>query len=87
MKGVKEFYRGTSLIREPSPLGPYSRILPRALWFEDFCLNNGSSQDQNLALNVLFMVQGLGFGVWGLRFKVWGLGFGVWSSGLTRVEG
>ena len=25
-------YRGTSLIRNSLPLGPYSRIIPRALW-------------------------------------------------------
>ena len=26
-------YRGTSLIRNCAPLGPYSRIMPRALWW------------------------------------------------------
>ena len=26
-------YRGTSLIRNSSPLGPYSRLMPRALWW------------------------------------------------------
>ena len=26
-------YRGTSLIRNSGPLGPYSRTLPRALWW------------------------------------------------------
>ena len=26
------FYRGTSLIRNRAPLGPYSRTMPRALW-------------------------------------------------------
>ena len=26
-------YRGTSLIRNHFPLGPYSRIMPRALWW------------------------------------------------------
>ena len=25
-------YRGTSLIRNSAPLGPYSRTMPRALW-------------------------------------------------------
>jgi hypothetical protein len=25
-------YRGTSLIRNRTPLGPYSRAMPRALW-------------------------------------------------------
>ena len=25
-------YRGTSLIRNSNPLGPYSRTMPRALW-------------------------------------------------------
>ena len=25
-------YRGTSLIRNRGPLGPYSRTIPRALW-------------------------------------------------------
>ena len=27
-----ERYRGTSLIRNSAPLGPYSRTMPRALW-------------------------------------------------------
>ena len=26
-------YRGTSLIRNSAPLGPYSRNMPRALWW------------------------------------------------------
>ena len=26
-------YRGTSLIRNRPPLGPYSRTMPRALWW------------------------------------------------------
>ena len=26
-------YRGASLIRNCAPLGPYSRIMPRALWW------------------------------------------------------
>ena len=26
-------YRGTSLIRNRYPLGPYSRTMPRALWW------------------------------------------------------
>jgi len=26
-------YRGTSLIRNSAPLGPYSRAMPRALWW------------------------------------------------------
>ena len=26
-------YRGTLLIRNCAPLGPYSRIMPRALWW------------------------------------------------------
>ena len=26
-------YRGTSLIRNSAPLGPYSRSMPRALWW------------------------------------------------------
>jgi len=26
-------YRGTSLIRNNAPLGPYSRTMPRALWW------------------------------------------------------
>ena len=26
-------YRGTSLIRNIAPLGPYSRTMPRALWW------------------------------------------------------
>ena len=26
-------YRGTSLIRNSAPLGPYSRTMPRALWW------------------------------------------------------
>jgi len=25
-------YRGTSLIRNSAPLGPYNRTIPRALW-------------------------------------------------------
>ena len=28
-----ENYRGTSLIRSSAPLGPYSRNMPRALWW------------------------------------------------------
>ena len=28
-------YRATSLIRNRAPLGPYSRIMPRALWWSD----------------------------------------------------
>ena len=28
----QEEYRGTSLIRNNPPLGPYGRIVPRALW-------------------------------------------------------
>ena len=28
----RQVYRGTSLIRNRPPLGPYSRALPRALW-------------------------------------------------------
>ena len=27
-------YRGTSLIRNSDPLGPYSRTMPRALWWQ-----------------------------------------------------
>ena len=26
-------YRGTSLIRNSAPLGPYSRTIPRVLWW------------------------------------------------------
>ena len=26
-------YRGTSLMRDSAPLGPYSRTMPRALWW------------------------------------------------------
>ena len=26
-------YRGTSLMRNSAPLGPYSRTMPRALWW------------------------------------------------------
>ena len=26
-------YRGTSLIRKRHPVGPYSRVMPRALWW------------------------------------------------------
>ena len=35
VEGVErlEFYRGTSLIRNSAPLGPYSRTMPRALWW------------------------------------------------------
>ena len=29
----KNIYRGTSLIRNSNPLGPYSRVMPRALWW------------------------------------------------------
>ena len=29
----KAAYRGTSLIRNSPPLGPYSRYMPRALWW------------------------------------------------------
>ena len=28
-------YRGTSLIRNSAPLGPYSRTMPRALWWSE----------------------------------------------------
>jgi len=30
--GVAEGYRGTSLIRNSAPLGPYSRTMPRTIW-------------------------------------------------------
>ena len=30
---VPASYRGTSLIRNSAPLGPYSRNMPRALWW------------------------------------------------------
>jgi len=29
---IEVWYRGTSLIRKSSPLGPYSRAMSRALW-------------------------------------------------------
>ena len=29
----QDVYRGTSLIRNGAPLGPYSRNVPRALWW------------------------------------------------------
>ena len=31
--GTKSAYRGTSLIRNSAPLGPYSRNMPRYLWW------------------------------------------------------
>ena len=30
--GSTDEYRGTSLVRNSLPLGPYSRTMPRALW-------------------------------------------------------
>ena len=30
---LAERYRGTSLIRNKAPLGPYSRTMPMALWW------------------------------------------------------
>ena len=30
---ARQFYRGTLLIRNSAPLGPYSRNMPRALWW------------------------------------------------------
>ena len=30
---IECWYRGTSLIRNSAPLGPYSRTMPRALWW------------------------------------------------------
>jgi len=33
VSGVGLVYRGTSLIRNSAPLGPYSRNMPRALWW------------------------------------------------------
>jgi len=30
---VLSIYRGTSLIRNSAPLGPYGRYMPRALWW------------------------------------------------------
>ena len=30
---VERDYRGTSLMRKRTPLGPYSRTMPRALWW------------------------------------------------------
>ena len=32
-RGPTLLYRGTSLIRNCAPLGPYSRTVPRALWW------------------------------------------------------
>ena len=32
IKNDLSLYRGTSLIRNSDPLGPYSRNMPRALW-------------------------------------------------------
>ena len=31
--GASSAYRGTSVIRNSAPLGPFSRIMPRALWW------------------------------------------------------
>ena len=31
--GLFPLYRGTSLIRKRPPVGPYSRAMPRALWW------------------------------------------------------
>jgi len=33
--GVPVAYRGTSLTRNSAPLGPYSRTMPRALWWSE----------------------------------------------------
>ena len=32
-RDARGLYRGTSLIRKRAPLGPYSRTMPRALWW------------------------------------------------------
>jgi len=32
LQKVRTPYRGTSIIRNSAPLGPYSRNIPRALW-------------------------------------------------------
>jgi hypothetical protein len=31
--GIRMDYRGNSLIRNIAPIGPYSRTMPRALWW------------------------------------------------------
>ena len=33
LRGAVRAYRGTSLIRNSTPLGPYSRTMPGALWW------------------------------------------------------
>ena len=33
VEGAVVDYRGTSLLRNSAPLGPYSRTIPRALWW------------------------------------------------------
>ena len=32
-EGGRKAYRGTSLIRNRAPLGPYTRTMPRVLWW------------------------------------------------------
>ena len=79
-------YRVTSLVRNTTLLGPYSRTLPRVLpW----------SYRGGLFLMSEVRMQGLGARGCILRCGVWGLGYRVWGSVCTisslwymvRVEG
>ena len=78
--GFKQPYRGTSLIRSSAPLGPYSRTMPRALWWSWFSKALG------------FRVQGSGFSqcsvcrVQGSGCRVQGSGCSVQGPG-CRVSG
>ena len=89
-------YRGTFLTRNSAPLRPYSRTMPRALWWPwglvlflmsevPLYLYSGGvlgREPDRPHQRFINLVERFRFSVKGLRFQVWGLGFRVSSSGL-----
>jgi len=84
-------YRGTSLIRNSAPLGPYIRTMPRALWWSKgaglFLISEVplSTSHRSLTPNPERALAPIGewskVSALSLGFEVWGLGFGVEGVG------
>ena len=63
-------YRGTSLIRNSAPVGPYSRTMPRALWW--FQGGAGSSYKRGTPVGGRWVIEGSRCRVEGEEFRAQG---------------
>ena len=74
--------RGTSLIREQLPVGPYNSPMPRVLWGS----SGGWAFSYGRGSPVGSMVEGSGCEVQGREFSVWVAGLRVQGLGF-RIQG